>query len=350
MTVGYVPPQAQEKYSDPNLTRLDTNEVPYCLVDETVGVRDLNHYVHDSHHQLIEAIAAHTNTEPDQIVVGNGSSHLLDLTIGVYGGKGVASCDPAYRQYRHLSAHRKIPYVDIPTDDNLRLAPKAFASTESDIDLQIIANPNNPTGALEDLDTIREIAEIDDRYTAVDEAYIEFAGEENSAIQLIRTNKRLLVIRTFSKAFGAAALRLGYTVCDPSVANELRARCTLYPTSAVQEGVGLRLLSKTADMRTKVQEIVQARDSLTAELSQIGCEVFPSRASFVLIRPPQGLTSDQLHSALLERKIVVRSNSDQIRVADMLRVSIGTPEMNRTFIEALKEIIQSPPAGFQTVA
>lgn len=320
---------------------MDGNEAPYSF-PYNIETLPLNRYVNEVEQRLVESIAQLNKVEPGQIVLGNGSSFLLDIAIGELCHLGVAAMDPTYRQYRHLAHRRRVPYWDIPVKDDMRMDVEGFIGCRSPIDLQIICNPNNPTGLCESMETLERIAHVGERFTLIDEAYIEFAGiAEYSAMALVNSSNRVGIVRTLSKAYGAASLRFGYIVCASELAQRLRAFCSLEPTSSVQQQIALQIIENQALCNRRVKEINAERCWLIRAMRQMNLLVWDSQASFILFSPPEGLAAGELYARLLDRGVVVRSMADQARIKDMLRVTIGSKEDNSQFLELLRLVLPS---------
>lgn len=333
MKSAYIPPQ--ELYRGG--IRLDTNESPYSLQLNVIATA-INRYRTSSYDELRQALAAHHHIHEEEIVLGDGSSQLLDASIAAFGSRGVASPDPTYRQYRHLAEHRGVDYVDVPLDETFHVQSESFAPYRDQ--MKVVSNPNNPTGLYEPVEVIEKIAQGSEGAVIVDEAYIEFAEPEaTSAIGLVDDQALYVVIRTFSKAYAAAGLRLAYAVTDKKKSKELQSVLPLYPTGELQHQAGLQLLNQASSMRSEATKLTRNRDVIAAELLKLGCEVLPSTTNFLLIKPPVNTSAQRVHSSLLDHGIVVRSMSDQERVKDWLRVSIGTDEDNQKFIDAMKSIL-----------
>ncbi|HRH93383.1 MAG TPA: histidinol-phosphate transaminase [Candidatus Peribacteria bacterium] len=334
---GYIPPQELVQAN----IRLDTNEAPYTLLGGAVEPAALNLYKTKARDELLQALAAKHGVHEDEILLGAGSSQLLDSAISAFGNSGVAAPTPTYGQYRHLAAKYRAPYADVATNNDFRLDPIAFGQLGHDETLKILCNPNNPTGLPETAETIDRIARSSNGKTLVDEAYFEFAEPNiSSAVELTDDREILVILRTFSKAYGAAGLRLGYAISSVSNIQALRANTPLYPTGDLQHQGGLKLLQQTAAMRTAVGELIAQRETMKDEMRKLGCEVVDGHGNFLLVKPPALIQSEGVRARLLDSGIAVRSMSDQPRVSPYFRVTIGSPEQNACFLQYLSDIVQ----------
>lgn len=348
--IVYVPPQ--ELLKGRNVIALNANESPYELPVPPITIENINRYKQSTNDELRQAIAAEHDVHEEQIILGNGSSHLIEAFMGLFArgdGTGVATTDPTYLQYKILAARRDRAYKTVPLDSQFRLDPEHFVKEADESPLWVIGNPNNPTGVYEDtIETLRPM--LDKRRhggkTLIDEAYIEFAGQERStAIDIIEaTTDDVIAVRTFSKAHAAAAIRMGYAVTGKNLAKYINQRLGLYSTGSAHEMIAMHLINQRELMQEKVIEVILMRDKLEEDLQQLGCQVVPNYGNFILFEPKPPHMAGDVYTALLdEHNIAVRSMTDQQSVAHMLRVTVGTPEQNALFLAALKEIFGREP-------
>jgi histidinol-phosphate aminotransferase len=334
MKKGYVPPQEQYKGG----IRLDTNEAPYSLTIALPNIGDLNRYRDDTYDKLRQALAAQFSCHEEEIFIGSGSSQILDVAMGVFGRKGVITSDPSYRQYRHLAENRGLSFTAVPSQSDLTIDTDAYTQQTADQKLAIICNPNNPDGHYVPLSELHEIVSKSNGTLLIDEAYIDFAGPEARSSAMLDP-EHVMTVQTFSKSYGAAALRLAYALSDKTNIRQLQAAAPLYPTGKLEHIVGLQLLAQQTIMRQKVIEVVQMRDQVATNLTALGCTVFPSSGNFLLFKPPHHFSATAVHRSLVAQGIIVRDMSDQDRVADCLRVTIGTSKENMVFLKTLQNIL-----------
>jgi histidinol-phosphate aminotransferase len=211
----------------------------------------------------------------------------------------------------------------------------ADAVAECDGDLVVFANPNNPTGVPVPLDIIVRVHDAVRGLVVVDEAYVEFGGQ--SAVGLLDRLPRLVVVRTFSKAFRLAGLRLGYLYGQDWVVDDLRRVRLPYHLDAVKQVASLVALEQEDAFLEHRERVAAERGRIEAALEGLpGVEVWPSVANFLLFRV---VDADRVFSALLDRGVLVRDFSTKPRLEGCLRVTVGTAEENDRFVQALSEVL-----------
>jgi histidinol-phosphate aminotransferase len=201
-----------------------------------------------------------------------------------------------------------------------------------------VCSPNNPTGTVEPAETIEALLDANGSHlVVVDEAYGEFAPW--SALELVRDDRPLVVVRTYSKVWSMAALRLGFCVAPPWVIEELEKVVLPYHLAAPTQLAGVLALRYGGEMDERVALLVRERERLVAELEKVdGVTVFPSGANFVLLRVHGD--GHALWQRLVDRGVLVRDFSGWPRLAGCLRVTVGTPEENDAFLAALREAVE----------
>src|SRR3954447_19470133 len=267
------------------IVRFDGNVPPLPLPTSRPGaiaaaLADVNMYPHGGYPRIHEAIAQYAGVEPENVVLGAGGDDLILLTARAFAGPGdVVSIPPP------------------PTYPLFRVAAELAGATVGDEQpvLTYCCRPGNPLGDLPDLPAARPLV--------VDEAYFEYAGE--TAAPLL--DDGVIVIRTFSKAFGLAGARIGYLLAERNTAAELRARQAPAPVSTLSVALALAALQSPPD----VTPIVEERERLVAALRGLGFEPLPSRANFVFVPTPDAA---EIAARLLSRGCVVRVTRDGIRI------------------------------------
>ena len=337
-------------YGAPQLdvpVRLNTNETPFRPPQEffsrlatRVAALDLHRYPDRRATALRTALGARVGVGPERVWAANGSNEVLLQLLQAYGGPGrtLLTFRPSYSMYPLLA---RITATAVETFDldhgrflDTAIAQAAVSTVQPD--LVVVASPNNPTGIPAPLDAIRVLHDRSDALVVVDEAYVEFGGE--SAVALLDDCPRLVVCRTFSKAWRLAGLRLGYLLCQEWVVDDLRKVRLPYHLDALTQVAGLAALELADEVTAHVGVLAAERDRLAAALAAMdGVEVWEeSRANFLLFRSDV----DDLFDRLLARGVLVRDFSRQPLLEGCLRVSVGTPDENDTFLAALRESLQ----------
>jgi histidinol-phosphate aminotransferase len=339
-----------EPYGAPQLAvpvRLNTNETatpPPPGYLEEVGRRiqalELHRYPDRPHTALREALAARHGVTADRVWAANGSNEILLQLLLAYGGPGrvALSPRPGYAMYPELCRAALTDHVEVDLDDDFALSPQAAgaAVARHDPDIVLVPSPNNPVGVAVAHDTIRALHGAGHALVVVDEAYVEFAPEGTSVTALLEELPRLVVVRTFSKAFRLAGLRLGYLIGPAWVVDDVQKVRLPYHLDALTQVAGLVALEQEAAFLDHRELVASERDRLTAALVQLdGVEVFESAANFVLVRSPV----DDLFGRLLDHDVLVRDFSSRPRLEGCVRVTIGTPEENDRFVTALRAVM-----------
>ena len=320
-------------YGAPQLdvpVRLNTNETPEApptafLADLAAAIADLDLHRYPDREAvaLRTALAAREDLDVDRVWVANGSNEILLQLLQAYAGPGRRAAGPAigYSMYPELcrTTGTAFDVVDALED-------------AGDADVLLLANPNNPTGALLGLDDLRRLHAVTRGLLVVDEAYVEFAPEGSSARALLDELPRLVVVRTFSKAFRLAGLRVGYLLGPAAVVDGLRRVRLPYHLDAVaQRAAVLALRHEPAFLAHRTRTIAE-RDRVAAALAALpGVVVHPSSANFLLFETPV----PDLFDRLLARGVLVRDVAATVGRPGALRVTIGTPSEDDAFLAAV---------------
>ncbi|WP_318387338.1 histidinol-phosphate transaminase [Microbacterium maritypicum] len=338
--------------------RLNTNESPLEPPPEFTaalaeGLRGIawNRYPDRSAAELRAAIAAaHPGVGPDEVFVANGSNEVLQTLCLTFGGAGsaVAVFEPTYAMYAQIARTTQCRVVEVERDDEYRVAPAAVAEVVAADRpaLLFLCLPNNPTGTAETPETVTAALAVGDGVVVVDEAYGQFAGF--SALELRDrpgAADRLVVVRTFSKTWALAGLRLGYAIAPAWMVAEFDKVVLPYHVDSFKQLAGRLALRFSAEMDERVAAVVVERTRVSAALAEMGLRVWPSEANFVLVSTtPTGHRGDDVWQGLLDRSVLVRNFSSRPRLADCLRVSVGTSDENDRLLSAAADVLAGRPA------
>ncbi len=341
---GYHSPQVQVD------VRLNTNESPAPppggWVDDlarAVADVDWHRYPDRGARQLRARIAAMHGVAPEQVFAANGSNEVLQCLLLTYGGPGrsVGVFEPTYALHSHL-AHitgTGVLVGERTADFALDPAEVERVITGGRPTVTFLCSPNNPTGVVEPKDAVRDVlakVEAVDGLLVVDEAYGQFAPW--SALTLVDDDRPLCVTRTFSKTWSMAAARLGYVVGPSWLVAELDKVTLPYHLDALKQAAGTLALDYEDAMDERVAAIVEERGRLVTRLRDLDVDVWPSGANFVLFRPRSG-NGDGVWQGLVDRSVLVRNCASWPRLDGCLRVTIGTPDEDDRFLDALEEIL-----------
>ena len=315
-----------------DVVRFDTNTSPWPGVSlSDVGPLALNEYPDTSYTMLTDALAAYAAVSADTITVGAGADEILDMLAKAYVGAGdpVVLSRPTYAMFRIVSEIAG-GRVDAVAAAGLDLDQDQFLAASRHARLTWLCNPNNPTGELLPVAFIEMLAEGSPGVVAVDEAYFEFSGV--TAAGLIERFRNLVLVRTLSKAFGLAGVRVGYALAGSRISAALRRVRPPGSISVVSEALGVQALRDQHGMRHRVSSIVASRETLYGELARLGLEVHPSAANFLLVRAGDGAAA-----WLLRRGLVIRTFPRGSPLAGFMRITVRTADENARLVEALSE-------------
>lgn len=330
----------------PAEVHLSANENPHGIPDSVRFVMEtrlqavpLNRYPDPLANGMRERIAQAHGLEVDQILVGSGGDELLFDIALAWGGQRQKFLDvpPTFSVYENNARLTNTEIVTIPRFDDFSLDEEAILKrvSQGDIDYLILTNPNNPTGDLMDEAFIIQLLETTDALVVIDEAYFEFSGV--TCVPLLREHKNLLVLRTLSKAYSIAGVRLGYVMADAAVIRELIKVRQPYSVNSLSQIIGECIFDQRDCFDGAIKEIIAQREILFEALKSISeVQVFPSTANYLLlkVRDARGIWQ-----SLYDRGVLVRDFSATPFLQDCLRVSIGTAEENEKFLGALKSAL-----------
>ena len=277
------------------------------------------------------------------VFVANGSNEVLQTICLAYGGAGrtVLTHEPTYALHSHIARVCGTEVVEGARRDDFTLdvddvVERVVALRPA---ITFLCSPNNPTGRLEDIDTVRSVldaVESVDGLLVVDEAYGQFSPW--SALSLVDEDRSVVVSRTYSKTWSAAALRLGYLVGPTWCIEELDKVVLPYHLDAIKQLAGLLALDHLDEMRARVARLVEQRGRVAAALDELEVDQWPSAANFILFRP-RHRSGDDVWAELVERSVLVRNCASWPGLTDCLRITLGTPDENDEFLAALAEVL-----------
>jgi histidinol-phosphate aminotransferase len=340
------------------MIKLDAMENPYLLPQELrdeiarlVADAEINRYPDAGAQQLKSEIRRVSNLPPGMdILLGNGSDEIIQLLALAVARPGAVllSVEPSFVMYKMIATFVGMRYVGVPLDEDFSLDRKAIldAIQREQPALVFLAYPNNPTGNLFDAATIKQIIEAAPGLVVVDEAYYAFASD--SFIPQLAHYDNLLVMRTFSK-LGMAGLRLGFLAGSKVWLSQLEKLRLPYNVGVLSQLVAVKLLQHHDVLLEQAGLIKQQRARLLAALNTVvGVRTYSSEANFILFRVAK---ATQVFEGLKQRGVLIKNlNSGHPALADCLRVTVGTPDENRSFVVALQDTINQLAKGESCVA
>ena len=335
---GYVP---GEQPTSADIIKLNTNENPYppapgvAEVCRGFDLDGLRKYPDPVSAPLCDQLADLYDCQAENVIVGNGSDEILALCTRAFveDDQKIGFFDPSYSLYPILSEIRDVPVVATPLGD-------AFEWREPVADgcgLFMLANPNAPSGLGIESARIRSFCEAFEGVVIVDEAYAEFADDHCLALALELPN--VLVVRTLSKSYALAGIRLGYALGHPALISALMKIKDSYNVNALTQAMASAALADQGYLVETVSRVKATRARLQEALQAMDFDVMPSQTNFLFVRPTHR-RADALFAALRERNILVRHFTDE-RVCDYLRITVGTDDEIDALLRALKDIQSS---------
>lgn len=336
----YVP---GEQPKDKNIIKLNTNENPYPPSPKAAEVMKafetdrMKLYPDPDSTALVDALAERYGVKPSQVFVGVGSDDVLSMAFMTFfnSDKPVLFPDITYSFYDVWAEVYRIPYKQIPLDENLHINPSDYKTENGGI---IFPNPNAPTGVLESVEMIEEIVKANPQSVVIiDEAYIDFGGE--SCLPLVEKYENLLVVQTFSKSRSMAGMRIGFAIGNEKLIkfmNDVKFSVNSYTMNPVTQLCGAQSVKDEEYFRKTVNMIIDTREKTKKRLSALGF-TFPDSMSNFIFASHKTKPAGEIFEELKKRKIFVRY-WNKPRINNSLRITVGTPEEMDCLIKALEEI------------
>jgi len=333
---GYVPgeqPGAGEK-----VIKLNTNENPYppspraMEVLRSLDADLLRRYSDPLAGRVRRAAGRALHLPSEWVLVGNGSDDVLAMIFRACcaPGRPAVYPMPTYVYYRTLAEIQDAECVEPPFDDDYALPADALADADGAV--TFVSNPNSPSATFAPVDVLDDLAGRLSGLLVIDEAYVDFA--DDCALRLVEKHANVIVLRTLSKGYSLAGLRLGFGIMPPALMPLLVKVKDHYNVDAVSAAVGAAALDDQEWMKANAARVKASRDRLADDLERLGFRVWPSQANFLLARPPDG-QAERVYRDLKARGILVRYFK-QPRLEDKLRITVGTDADNAALVEALE--------------
>jgi len=274
----------------------------------------------------------------ENIFIGAGSDEIIDLLIRAYVEKDeyILVTNPSYSIYQVQANINNVKVKTINLKDDFSLDIKQIISNLDDVKIIFLCSPNNPTGSLISRDDVIKLQQNFDGLIVIDEAYIEFAGMQNSLIDLVNKFDNILILRTFSKAWGLAGLRVGYSISNPNIVSVLLKIKDSYNVSKISQEVVLQALDQVKLLQQSILYIMEAKQVLEQELKSLGFEIIPTVTNFILARIDN---ASDIYQQVCEKGIIVRNRSTQYLLKNVIRITVGTSEENQQLVKVLKKIL-----------
>jgi len=323
--------------------KLNTNENPFPPPDVVLeAIKNavdgkLRLYPSPTVARARKAVADWQQVDITNVFVGNGADEILELIFRAFVDPGttVATLYPTYPLYRTLCTLHLGELTEHPYTQSWEI-PDSFIEDLSEI--KFVVNPNSPTGTYVPCLVIEEIARRAKGLVVVDEAYVDFA--EGSCRSLLDRFDNIIIVRTFSKAFSLAGMRIGYALASPSIVEALDAVKDSYNVNRVAEAACIAAVKKIDLFRQRINVIVEERKRLENEIAKLGLQVLPSQANFLFVLTSSDNVARTIYQQLKQRRILIRYfGMDSLRSG--FRVTVGLRDQNDSFLEALEAVLDN---------
>ena len=323
---------ARDEFKGEASVYLDANESPYN--------NGTNRYPDPLQAEVKTLLAPIKKVRPSQIFLGNGSDEAIDLVYRIFcrpGIDNVVAPAPTYGMYQVCADINDIEYRAVPLVDGYQLdMPAMKAAIDQNTKAIWLCSPNNPTGNVFAKEDLLWFLDNVNAMVVVDEAYIDFS-DKGTMVEMLDKYPNLIVLQTFSKAWGQAAIRLGIALASEEVIGYFNNVKYPYNVNILTQKHALKVLEDVAKKERNVAETLAQRDVLRDLLLSVPCvkEVYPSDANFLLCRVSD---ADAIYAYLQHKGIIVRNRNRVTLCANCLRITVGTPTENAEIYETLKEI------------
>ncbi|MBS3781454.1 MAG: histidinol-phosphate transaminase [Candidatus Thermoplasmatota archaeon] len=319
---------------------LDSNENLLLPEEYYEDIKDeldfsLRNYPSPTSTELKRCLADFHGLNHEQVVVDNGSDAVLDTICKTFVPKDstLGYFHPSYEMYSFFASRNDRKAIEIPLDPDFTLPSKIDYLNE--VEAVLVCSPNNPSGLhvkRKKIITILENVEL----AVIDEAYVEYS--ERDHISLIEEYDNLIIVRTFSKAWGLAGIRVGYALMSAEKGVEYLENMLPYNVNSVSSEVALSALEKKSQVEKSINKTIEERERLSDELDDRSFNPLPSDTNFLLCKKPAFIEASELYQELLERGIRIRT-FEEPRLEDHVRITVGDRETNDHFLETLDEIL-----------
>ena len=309
---------------------IDANENPYDT--------PYNRYPDPLQLQVKEKISALKGVSVENIFLGVGSDEPIDLLYRIFcepQKDNVVALEPTYGMYAVCADINNVEYRTVSLKENYQFsADDLLAATDENSKIIWLCSPNNPTGNALETAEIEKVLKNFSGIVAVDEAYIDFSSQP-SFLKVLKEYPNMVVLQTFSKAWGSAGVRLGMAFASEDIIKIFNKVKYPYNVNVLTQRYAIKLLDNFSQVEKKVKAILKNREKLEKQLVKIKCikEVYPTDANFILVKT---IDSDAIYKYLIEKGIVARNRNGITLCDNCLRITVGTAEENKQVIAVLK--------------
>lgn len=324
--------------------KLNTNENPYPPSPKVAhavaaGVEKLRLYPEPISAKLRQAIGERYGMTGKNVIIGNGSDNLLDLITRCFvSDPGAGHTVPSYSLYPVVCGMSGQQLIDLPFDRTMQLNIEALAATDAKV--FFLTNPNAPTGVAFTRAEIEAALQAIEGLLVVDEAYVDFGGE--SAIPLLKDYENLIVVRTFSKSYALAGMRVGYALASEGIISTLDRVRDAYNLDRIAQAAALAAFEDVDYFEAQREKVMTTREATRQQIDQLGWFTYPSATNFLFTEPSNAsgetgaAVAADLFNFLKERRVLVRYFPNHPLTCSFIRVSIGTDTQMHAFMEGIQ--------------
>ena len=342
--------EIKREYNLENIVKLASNENSFGTSPKAVeAIKNYAEkaylYADGSCFKLKEKISKKLNISFEQLIIGNGSNEIIELILRTFIDKGdkIISCFPTFSFYRICAETTFGSYLDVPLLNYLFDLNKIYENIDSSTKVIIICNPNNPTGTVVGKNEFESFIDNipDDLLVVLDEAYIEFVQENKriDAVKLIEKypNKNIIILRTFSKIYGLASLRIGYGISNEKIVNYLNRVRQPFNVNGFAQIAALAALEDSDFLEKTLNGVKKGKEYIYKEFNRLKIDYLESETNFIFFK--LNYNNEEVFKKFLKKGIIIRSLKS-FGYDNALRVTIGTMEENKKFIDELENILK----------
>jgi len=326
-----------------NNIRLSANENPYNTIDkkslaESIDSFEFNRYPDANYQRLRNAISNISHVSSEKIITTNGSDELIQLLILAFSNpsENILALEPTFSEYRKIASYLQRNYIGLKPNKDLSLNTEELlkAIKKEDPKIIFLCTPNNPTGELLSKDFIKGILESTNAIIALDEAYIEFSSDNN--LRFLDEYNNLVIMRTLSKAYGLAALRIGYGLASEELIKALNNCRMPYNISGISAYIATNALN-AIDIEKYKALLMHEKTAILKRFKSLKIEHLDSSSNFILFKLKD---VNPLYEGLVDQGVYIRKFKEKL-LENYLRFSIGTKKENAQFIKIVEDVVQN---------
>ncbi|MHA1264348.1 MAG: histidinol-phosphate transaminase [Candidatus Helarchaeota archaeon] len=341
--------------SEDSMLKLDANENVFIepnwlrdRINAAIQTCCIARYPDNLYLDARNSLAKYLHIKSEQILLGNGSDDILDVIVHAFldNSSELITAEPTFSMYEFLAKILGAKHITTLLNENFELnSEEILASISENTKLIVLSSPNNPTGNQFATEKIQEIIESTDRIVVIDEAYVDFA--DYNLLHWINRYDNLIIMRTFSKSWGLAGLRVGYAASNEELITFLKNVQKPYSLNIIGQAIIPEIIKNIDYINQTIQKIKQEREWLTKAYETVdNLKSYPSVTNFFLLRIlKEKYTAETLIRQLIQNNLIIRDRSDQPLLQNCVRITIGTHQMNEYVISTLKNILGEKSNG-----